>query len=272
MHRSLIQFTDYSGGYANFVRRGRKRGDCELSTGCANCYVKRIWVRNPDAWPLETTMYPDKLAQLSRSRPKPGDKPYRRGPDSRPMVFVCDTGDMFHRNVTSEFIWQALDVMYERNDIDWQIVTKRAPRMFKEITFWLKERGLDFVPAWMWLIVSAEDNMTATERLPFLFNIPAKVHGVSCEPLLGPIDFGVDGELSQAMSVWTPRESRFPLDCLDWVIVGGESGAHARPMHPDWARQIRDHCNDMDVAFFMKQMSRRSPIPEDLLIREYPNA
>lgn len=59
---------------------------------------------------------------------------------------------------------------------------------------------------------------------------------------------------------------------LDWIICGGESGPKARPMHPDWARSTRDQCKAAGVAFFMKQMSKKAPIPEDLMIREFPNA
>jgi protein gp37 len=60
--------------------------------------------------------------------------------------------------------------------------------------------------------------------------------------------------------------------CLDWIVVGGESGPGARPMHPDWARSIRDQCAAAGVPFFMKQMTKKSPIPGDLFIREMPNA
>ena len=59
---------------------------------------------------------------------------------------------------------------------------------------------------------------------------------------------------------------------LDWIIVGGESGPGARPMHPDWARSLRDQCRAAGVPFFMKQMAKKAPIPSDLLVREWPDA
>ncbi len=132
----------------------------------------------------------------------------------------------------------------------------------------------------VWLGVSAEDQATADERIPELLATPAAVRFVSAEPLLGPVDFrrvclvprkpgsiraGVHLDAFAASFV----ESRMPYfdrwnddgtaadgaqrARLDWVIVGGESGPDARPMHPDWARSIRDQCQAAGVAFFFKQ-------------------
>jgi protein gp37 len=99
--------------------------------------------------------------------------------------------------------------------------------------------------------------------------------GLSMEPLLGPVDLtavkhdrygeicALTGYIGTGMyGDYGPR--------LDWVIVGGESGPHARPMEDDWARDILAQCKAAGVPAFMKQMSKRRPIPEDLLIREYP--
>ncbi len=141
----------------------------------------------------------------------------------------------------------------------------------------------------VWLGVSAEDQARADERIPDLLATPAAVRFVSAEPLLGPIDLtalelpGGDSVLDSLnraspadhwASEWSPEATGVPLDeaiegfedwgfshppsevkgpGLDWVIVGGESGPGARPMHPDWARQIRDDCAAAGVAFFFKQ-------------------
>jgi len=110
--------------------------------------------------------------------------------------------------------------------------------------------------------------------------VPAAVHFISAEPLLGPLDL-------TDMS-WGPGHACFPesddisdsFDALghtsgghiDWVITGGESGPGARAMHPDWARSLRDQCATAGVKFFMKQMTKKGPIPDDLLVREWPNA
>jgi protein gp37 len=98
----------------------------------------------------------------------------------------------------------------------------------------------------VWLGTSAEDQQRADERIPLLLQTPAAVRFVSLEPLLGPIDL---------MSIEAP-ETR---NVLDWVICGGESGPHARPMHPDWARSLRDQCAAAGVPFFFKQWGEWRP-------------
>jgi protein gp37 len=100
------------------------------------------------------------------------------------------------------------------------------------------------------------------------------VRFVSAEPLLGPVDLAMlppftreaerIGVRLDALKQGTPYG-------LHWVIVGGESGHRARPMHPDWARSLRDQCQAAGVPFFMKQMTSKAPIPADLMIREFPN-
>lgn len=110
----------------------------------------------------------------------------------------------------------------------------------------------------VWLGVSAEDQARADERIPDLLATPAAVRFLSAEPLLGAIDLWrtgmkINGKLDRATG-----ERRF----LDWVIVGGESGPGARPMHPDWARQIRDDCAAAGVPFFFKQWGDWFPYGE----------
>jgi hypothetical protein len=108
-------------------------------------------------------------------------------------------------------------------------------------------------PAWplsnVWLGVSAERQQEADARIPDLLATPAAVRFVSAEPLLGPIDF----TRRQAHRVGDRLSTRAWMDDLDWIIVGGESGPDARPMHPAWARLIRDQCKAAGVAFFFKQ-------------------
>jgi protein gp37 len=105
----------------------------------------------------------------------------------------------------------------------------------------------------VWLGTTTEDQQHYDHRWRVLSDIPAAIHFISYEPALGPL-----------------RLHGNPLP--DWVICGGESGAQqARMMEPDWARSIRDQCRAKSVAFFMKQMTKRAPIPEDLAIKEWPN-
>ena len=149
-------------------------------------------------------------------------------------------------------------------------------------------------PSWpyrnVYLGVSVEDQATADERIPLLLDTPAAVRFVSYEPALGPVDLGpwiFDAATDMAMrgdplAAALMRQSvedgsGWMAPTLDWIIVGGESGPKARPFDVQWARSTRDQCRAAGVAFFMKQMSgtRKSampPIPDDLMIREFPNA
>jgi protein gp37 len=99
----------------------------------------------------------------------------------------------------------------------------------------------------VWLGVSVEDQKTADERIPLLLQTPAAVRWVSYEPALGPVDFA---NLRAGIEAIGP---------LDWIVCGGESGPGARPMHPAWARRVRDQCQAASVPFFFKQWGQYLP-------------
>lgn len=142
----------------------------------------------------------------------------------------------------------------------------------------------------VWLGVSAEDQRRADERIPRLLATPAKVRFVSAEPLLGPIDLTriklqgiVDPFDAFAGATWSQPPSlggarffshsiaREDRGKIDQVIVGGESGPSARPMHPDWARSLRDQCADAGAAFFFKQWGEFHPHDSDVGMYEGPH-
>jgi protein gp37 len=112
------------------------------------------------------------------------------------------------------------------------------------------------IPGHIWLGVTAENQEQADKRIPILLQTPASVRFVSVEPMIGPVSL-------RWLSAWDgmaikphPGSVTNELDglkCLDWVICGGESGPGARPMHPDWARSLRDQCQAAGVPFFFKQ-------------------
>ncbi len=130
-----------------------------------------------------------------------------------------------------------------------------------------------FLDTWplpnVWLGVSTEDQRRADERVPDLLETPAAVRFVSAEPLLGPINFrsidiSGDEEILPLGAAWLDRLEVGEVEGtrLDWIIVGGESGKGARPMHPDWSRSIRDQCTAAGVPFFFKQWGSWLPICE----------
>jgi protein gp37 len=133
----------------------------------------------------------------------------------------------------------------------------------------------------VWLGVTAENQARADERIPILLKTPAALRFVSCEPMLAEINLGshtpIGGfwrnYLSGEARVWdvgdciTERTNR-----IDWVICGGETGPHARPFNPDWARRLRDQCESAGVPFFMKQGGKikYADLPADLQVRQWP--
>ena len=153
-------------------------------------------------------------------------------------------------------------------------------KLFDQNRFWTAEGSLIGRPAWprrplpnVWLGVSVEDQARADERIPVLLDTPAAVRWISAEPLLGPVDLQAawHGEDALNSECWGDcgwcKAGHPPLyNCqrgkgdwekgrsgLDWVVAGGESGPGARPMHPDWARQMRDQCAEAGVPFLFKQ-------------------
>lgn len=176
------------------------------------------------------------------------------------------------RGITQE-LWKKLLEHYYTRDIcnlssasiyETQRDDVQLPTSTKE--FRLKKYNLPFKN--VWIGVSVEDQKTADERIPLLLQIPAAVRFLSCEPLLGSIDIQQYLHDSNCMisvnpdccTCAPPREI-----CIDWVICGGESGHGARPMHPDWARKLRDDCQAAGVPYFFKQWGEWGIVKSDLV-------
>ncbi|MBL8867147.1 MAG: DUF5131 family protein, partial [Planctomycetia bacterium] len=162
------------------------------------------------------------------------------------------------------------DLIDQTPNLDWLLLTKRPEniaRMMPEIVC----GGHDIVRPNLWLGVSVENQQAADERIPHLLRVPAAVRFLSCEPLLGPVDLTklwlpdrsgywncLTGKLTARVKLdaggelWAETEDAI-TGRIGWVIVGGESGTDARPMHPDWARSLRDQCQAAGVPFFFKQ-------------------
>ena len=147
-------------------------------------------------------------------------------------VFVNSMSDLFHEAVPVEFIERVFDVMSDTPQHVYQVLTKRSRRL-------VRLAGKLTWPANLWMGVSIENDRYAF-RADHLRQVPAAVRFLSIEPLLGPVP-------------------SLRLDGIHWVIVGGESGARARPLSPEWVSDIRDQCAADEVAFFFKQWGGRTP-------------
>ena len=164
-----------------------------------------------------------------------------------------------------------------------ELLPKAPPHALNAAAAWQDEHcpGDGFLRRWplpnVWLGTSAEDQPAADARIPDLLATPAAVRFVSYEPALGPInlrsiDISGDEEVLPLGAGWLDRleEDEVEAPRIDWVICGGESGPHARPMHPDWARSLRDQCATAGVPFFFKQWGEWGPPTDDLGALDWP--
>ena len=251
-----------------------------ISAGCTNCYAMRQAGRLLDGnaktphydgttktsnagyvWTGKVAMAPDEtlLAPLRWKKPR--------------MIFVNSMGDLFHEAVPDAWIERVFAVMALSPQHTFQVLTKRPERMAEYLndprtperigsslfsrvfaphfyrgfvmTLGLQTHQYITLPLHnVWLGTSVEDQKSANARIPHLLSTPAAVRFISAEPLLGPVDL---------KAVPIPADDGYDGATLDWVIVGGESGKGARPMHPDWVRSLRDQCGRENVPFFFKQ-------------------
>ncbi len=194
-------------------------GCTKVSQGCKHCYAERMAKRLQKmgvaryANGFRLTLHDD-LVELPKRWRKPS------------MIFVNSMSDLFHEQIPLEFIQRVFRTMNECPHHTFQVLTKRSRRL-REVA-----DALHWTPN-IWMGVSVE-NEKVLFRVHDLVAVPARVRFLSCEPLLGPLP-------------------NLPLEGIHWVIVGGESGPKARPMAPEWVREIRDQCQRAGVAFFFKQ-------------------
>lgn len=200
------------------------RGCNKISPGCARCYAETFAERfrgvngHPYEQGFDLRLIPGKLSEPLRWRtPK--------------MIFTNSMSDLFHQDVPDDYIIAAVQVMTAANWHTYQVLTKRSERMRN-----LLKTKLHFAAnqPHIWWGVSVENRKHGLPRIAHLQAAPAQVRFLSIEPLLEDL-----GEIN--------------LEKIDWVIVGGESGAGARPMEPKWVRNIHRQCRKSDIAFFFKQ-------------------
>ena len=248
-------------------------GCSPVSAGCQNCYARRMATRlrgrygYPDGDPFCVTFHPERLGEPLKWR-------------TTRRVFVCSMGDLFHEDVSFEFIDKAHEVMRYCRQHTFQMLTKRPERL-KAFWDW-RQNYYPYIlnvgalnrgtvaqyrqlrpPENAWYGTSVEDQPTVDERIPHLLACPAAVRFVSCEPLLVPVDL-----------------TGF-LDRIDWVIVGCETGPGRRPCNLEWVADIVAQCRAAGVPCFVKQVSvgrwpgrvshEPAEWPEELRVREWPN-
>lgn len=245
-------------------------GCSKVSQGCKNCYALRDWPRLAAPRP-KPNIYTGRAFTDVHCHPERLDQPLRWRKPRR--VFVNSMSDIFHEDIPDDFIQAVFSTMARCPQHTFQVLTKRPERMEYLLTTWgnqgltLRE-GRGVVLPNVWLGVSVEDQDTANERIPLLLQTPAAVRWISAEPLLGPVLLTTIHCLSGWLDVlngWRDikrahRDSEQWIENrIDWVVVGGESGPNARPMHPDWARWLRNQCQAAGVPFFFKQWGEWKP-------------
>lgn len=272
---------------------------CDMvDAGCTNCYAMQLAgsrLRHHPSRKGLTRVTGGRAKWTGEVRFNEGwlDQPLRW---SRPRrIFVCAHGDLFHPAVPDEWIDRVFAVMALAPQHTFQVLTKRPERAAAYlrrvsaqalIEIWAAEAGKiggDEAAVRVlqndrtalrnvWLGTSASDQASADLRIPPLLDAPAAVRFLSAEPLLGPMMLVDRDPIKLATGVAAKPEHRVYVSLLkgwgmgpyrrpglDWVIVGGESGPHARPMHPDWARSLRDQCVAAGVPFFFKQWGEWAP-------------
>lgn len=194
-------------------------GCTKVSPGCQNCYAERFAERwrgisgHSYEQGFDLRLWPERLNMPLKWK-------------TSCMIFVNSMSDLFHEDIPLSYIKEVFKIMEQAWWHTFQIVTKRAKR--------LAEVALEIDwPSNVWIGVSVETSAYIW-RIDMLENIPASIRFISIEPLLGHLD-------------------SLPLNKIDWVIVGGESGPNARSVNPEWVRSIRDQCLAKKVPFFFKQ-------------------
>lgn len=237
-------------------------GCFKVSDGCKNCYAETFSKRvGRNIWgpPQVTGRWHTKGPWTECLK---WDK-QAKAEGVRRNVFCQSMSDFFEDHPQVEpWRQEAIKILEGFEWLNVQLLTKRIENVLRMVPIhWLKSW-----PEHIWIGTSVEDQVQADQRIPELCEIPAKVRFLSCEPLLGPID--LSGRTVQG--VWIdPEYARLDYGLgeivenegwsIHWVIVGGESGPQARPMHPDWARQIREQCQAAGVPFFFKQWGEFVP-------------
>lgn len=250
-----------------------------VSPGCTHCYAMRFAHRlgqNPTA----NGRYAG-LTQVVNGHPVwNGTVRLNEGVLDQPLrwkrprrIFVNSMSDLFHPSLPFPTIKRVVDVAIDAPHHTYLILTKRADVMLEFSRWWCMQKTEPRLPANVWLGVSVEDQARADERVPLLLETPAAVRFLSCEPLLELVRLRPEWlwhDVAHATDQGAAQWRRHHLGKLHLVIAGGESGPGFRPMQELWPVALMHQCRAAGVAFFLKQMAGKKPIPADLMVRELP--
>lgn len=266
MNRTTIEWTTALDGVPGYTWNPI-HGCSKISPACTNCYAETMATRLAGMGvpgyskddPFKVVCMKERLAEPSK---------YTVGG----IVFVVSMGDWLHRDVEDWFIGRMLMAMHEAPQHFFLTLTKRAERLHEL----QRIAGMFGVP-WplpnVGIGVTVENQEWADRRVPRLLRVPAALRFVSIEPMLGPVDLWrfkigheYDGEGADyynalsGSSFWPSGDHGIGGGpSIGWVIAGGESGANARPMHPDWLRVLLDQCSGPRVPFLFKQWGAHKP-------------
>jgi protein gp37 len=233
-------------------------GCTKISPACDHCYAES-WAKragNPQLWQGERR----RTSKANWQLPIKWNAQAKRE-NRRLRVFCASLADVFDNQIDPDIRNNLWDLIYQTPHLDWLLLTKRPQNIAKM----LPDSWGDGWPN-VWLGTTVENQTEAERRIPLLLDVPAQVHFLSCEPLLGPVNlnhlWSNHGEFESCLigceySPFSKKETLVPR--IDWVICGGESGPGARPMHPDWARRLRDQCAEAGVPFLFKQWGEWAP-------------
>ena len=259
------------------------RGCSRVSEGCRHCYAEVVAARfsGPgqayEGLARRTSTGEARWTGKIMFVEKHLEDPLRWKEPRR--IFVNSMSDLFHEDVSEDFLAATFGVMAMAHQHTFQILTKRPDRMramvssltvsesiaglallaqrdginldYDRLNRHLKSHDHRWPLPNVWLGVSVENQAAADERIPILLDTPAAVRFISAEPLLGPVDLTGYDDGTWWDETDTPNDAK-----LDWVICGGESGAKARPCDVQWIRDIVDQCKAAGTAVFVKQMGK----------------
>lgn len=276
-NQTKIEWTDFT---VNFWEGCQKVGP-----GCDNCYAEtrdkrftggKHW--GPDAPRRKVKGGIAKLRKINRDAAA-----FKEANGHWPRVFCSSLSDVFDNAVDPEWRREAFTAITVAPRVRIQLLTKRIGNVEKMIPEIWKSNGW---PHWVGLMITVVNQEEADRDIPKLLDLKARLGipwvGLSMEPLLGAVDLSEAWHGEDALNAdcwgdcgWCDKGRPALHNCkngrqtseeflkgksgLDWVIVGGESGHHARPIHPDWVRSLRDQCTEAGVPFLFKQWGEWIP-------------